>query len=87
MWSKNSPLCNDDWYGFAVKLVKENNAKIIASKHFGGGAQSALQKMLTCWWDYTVDCSWKKIIDVLELLERKDVIASINEECKITKVA
>lgn len=85
-WSKKSPLCINDWYWFAVKLVEEDNAKIIERKHFGGGNRLALQKMLTFWWDNTDDRSWEKIVDALKKLEgTMDIIESIEEECQITK--
>ena len=83
MWSKNSPLCINDWNWLAVKLVGPNNAKIIEHTHFGGGHHSALQKMLMLWWDNTDDCSWKKIIDALEKMNRRDVIQSIEDELKL----
>lgn len=83
-WPKKSPLCNNDWKWFAVKLVGPQEAKNIESMHFGGGNHKALEAMLTFWWDNTKsdDRSWKKIIDALEKINKKNlVIGSIEDEC------
>ena len=82
MWSKNSPLHND-WYNFAVELVGKNNAENIQCTHFGGGNRLALQRMLTLWYNSTIDYSWQMIIDALTDMEEACVIESIRRECQI----
>ena len=80
-WSKDSIL-RTSWYNFAVELVGKSTADIISATYFGGGSHSCLQRMLSTWYDATVDHSWQMIVDALNEMDEIRVIESIEDNCK-----
>ena len=82
-WSRNSIL-HTSWYNFAVDLVGKSSADTIWATYFGGGSHSALQRMLTLWFNSTNDRSWKMIIDALKQMNEYRVIESIEDECQLS---
>ena len=79
-WSRNSQL-STNWFNFAVELIDRNKIEIIRTAHFGGGDHACLERLLSTWWDTTIDHDWQTIVDALKKMNETRVIESIEEKC------
>ena len=78
-WSKDSLLCID-WYNFAVDLIGKNKTEIIKAKYSGGGNHACLERLLSTWWNSTIDHSWQVIVNALKHIDETTVIENIEDK-------